>query len=117
MAAIEAGGGPEILAAAGRRKHGRSVAELERHADPPPPGEGAAFAEVMAWRLSTAQGKARYGLRKQTVEPVFSIIKETLGFRRFRLRGLAKANLEWTLVMLAYNLKRLYHMGAKLQTA
>jgi hypothetical protein len=33
---------------------------------------------------------------KQTVEPVFGIIKEVLGFRRFRLRGKDKASLEWT---------------------
>ena len=36
-------------------------------------------------------------------------IKEALGFRRFSLRGLAKVRLEWTLVTLAYNLKRLVH--------
>jgi hypothetical protein len=117
VAAAEADGGPRVLAATGRQKHGRSVADLERRADPPPPGEGASPAQVMAWRLSTAEGKATYGLRKQTVEPVFGIIKEVLGFRRFSLRGLAKVNLEWTLVMLAYNLKRLWHMGAKLRAA
>ena len=52
-----------------------------------------------------------------TVEPVFGIIKEALGFRRFHLRGLAKVNLEWTLVRLAYNIKRLYHIGTALKTA
>ena len=30
---------------------------------------------------------------------------------RHHLRGLAKVNLEWTLVSLAYNLKRLQHLG------
>ena len=39
------------------------------------------------------------------------------GFRRFFLRGLAKAKTEWTLVTLAYNLKRLLHMKVQLQTA
>jgi hypothetical protein len=62
-------------------------------------------------------GRARYKLRQQTVEPVFGIIKKALGFRRFLLRGLAKVSLEWTLVTLAYNLKHLYHLGAKLQPA
>jgi transposase len=117
VTAAEADGGPQVLAATGRQKHGRSVADLQQHADPPPPGPGADIAQVMAWRLSTAAGKAAYGLRKQTVEPVFGIIKEVLGFRRFSLRGLAKVNLEWTLVRLAYNLKRLWHMGARLQAA
>ena len=47
-------------------------------------------------------------LRKQTVEPVFGIIKEVMGFRRFSLRGHAKVSLEWTLVCVSYNLKRLF---------
>ena len=40
-----------------------------------------------------------------------------LGFRRFSLRGLAKVSLEWTLVTLAYNLKRLHTLGANLRPA
>jgi len=44
-------------------------------------------------------------------------IKEALGFRRFSLRGLGKVNLEWKLVSLSYHLKRLFHMGAELQSA
>ena len=38
---------------------------------------------------------------------MFGIIKEGMGFRRFRLRGRAKVSLEWTLVCLSDNLKRL----------
>jgi len=113
----EAGSGPQILASMGRKKHGRTIAELEVRKDPPAPPEGAEIAEVMAWRTSTAEGKELYGLRKETVEPVFGIIKEALGFRRFHLRGLGKVNLEWTLVRLAYNIKRLYHIGKSLQPA
>jgi hypothetical protein len=37
-----------------------------------------------------------------------------MGQRRFLLRGLAKVSLEWDLVCLAYNLKRLHRMGAEL---
>ncbi len=40
-----------------------------------------------------------------------------MGFRRFSLRGKAKVNLEWKLVSLSYNLKRLFHVGARLQMA
>ncbi|GAB6968829.1 hypothetical protein JCM25156A_28670 [Komagataeibacter kakiaceti JCM 25156] len=54
-----------------------------------------------------------YRQRKQTVEPVFGIIKSIMGFRRFSLRGLAKVTTEWTLVALAYNCKRM----ARLQVA
>ena len=53
-------------------------------------------------------GKAIYKLRKSTVEPVFGIIKEVMGFRQFSLRGLTAAAGEWNLVCLAYNLKRLH---------
>ena len=71
----------------------------------------------MEHRLATKAGKALYAQRKQTVEPVFGIIKGAMGFRMFSLRGRAKVALEWTLVTLSYNLKRLYHMGAQLQSA
>ena len=40
-----------------------------------------------------------------------------MGFRRFLMRGLDKVNLEWTLVTTAYNLKRLFNMGARLKRA
>lgn len=43
------------------------------------------------------------------------IIKEAMGLRRFSLRGLAKVGLEWTLVSLSCNLKRLFHLGAQLR--
>jgi transposase len=62
----------------------------------------------MAHRLTTKAGRALYGLRKQTVEPVFGIIKHVMGFRQFSLRGRDKVNGEWTLVALAWNLKRLH---------
>jgi len=43
---------------------------------------------------------------------VFGIIKETLGFRQFSLRGLAAVAGEWCLVCLAFNLKRLHVLTA-----
>jgi len=51
-----------------------------------------------------------YRLRKQTVEPVFSIIKHVMGFRQFFSHGLMKVENEWTLVALAYNLKGLHSL-------
>jgi hypothetical protein len=61
----------------------------------------------MAHRLKTPNGRATYALRKQTVEPVFGIIKSVMGFRQFLTRGLANVRNEWTLVCLAWNLKRM----------
>lgn len=110
-------GGLTVHAAQKRQPHGRSVADLEQRPDPPAPPEDAAFSEIMAHRLATAAGRKLYALRKQTVEPAFGIIKEAMGFRRFTLRGLQKADLEWTLVRTAYNLKRLFGMGARLRRA
>jgi len=80
---------------------------------PDPLAEGATLKEQMAYKLRTEIGNALYRLRKSTVEPVIGIIKEVLGFRQFSLRGLFAAGGEWTLVCLAYNLKRLHtlHVG------
>jgi transposase len=80
-------------------------------AEPPPPPVEASPKDRMADTLRTAMGQAIYRLRKCTGEPVIGIIKETLGFRQFSLRGLTAAAGEWGLVWLAYNLKRLHVLG------
>jgi transposase len=108
--------GVKVLAAVKRDPHGRSVAQLEKRDDPPAPPPDAPFIQQLAHRVATQAGRQRYRQRQQTVEPVFGIIKEALGFRRFSLRGLAKVRLEWTLVTLAYNLRRIFHLKAQLST-
>ena len=67
---------------------------------------------AMRERLETTEARDIYRLRKQTVEPVFGIIKSVIGFRKFSLRGLAKVMTEWTLVALAYNCKRIARIKA-----
>jgi len=62
----------------------------------------------MAHRLGTQAGRALYSLRKQTVEPVFGIIKRVMGWRQMSMRGLAKAQGEWSLVTMAWNIKRMH---------
>ena len=57
---------------------------------------------------------AFYALRKTTIEPTFGIIKEVMGFRRFSLRGLDLVKGEWTLVSIAYNLKKLCALNLKI---
>ncbi len=66
--------------------------------------------KAMAAKLESADGRALYRLRQQTVEPVFGIIKAVLGFRHFSMRGLDKVAGEWNLVALAYNCKRLHKL-------
>jgi hypothetical protein len=58
--------------------------------------------------MKTPEGKRLYGLRKQTPEPVFGIIKSVLGFRQFLLRGIDGARGEWGLVTMAWNMKRMF---------
>jgi hypothetical protein len=72
-----------------RQSHHRTVKDLEKHEEPPELGAEAGAKEVMARRLKTAEGKNIYKKRKETVEPVFGIIKQVMGFRQFLLRGLA----------------------------
>ena len=92
--------------ATGREPHHRSwKAYFAEISDPP--SQEASLTEKMAYKLKTEVGQAIYRLRKCTVEPVLGIIKEVLGFRQFSLRGLEGADGEWTLVCLAFNLKRL----------
>lgn len=100
--------GIEAYIALGRDKHGVNLGALLHRQDPEPPPDDADYKVKMAYKLLTQAGQAIYRLRKSTVEPVFGIIKEVMGFRQFSLRGLAAAAGEWTLVCLAYNLKRLH---------
>jgi len=111
------GQGPKVYAAMKRQRHGRGVADLEQRVDPPAPPPDAGVKERMGHLLDTEEGRRIYGLRKQTVEPVFGIIKEALGFRRFLLRGSGKVELEWSLVTTSYNLKRLFSLGMKVSGA
>jgi hypothetical protein len=66
----------------------------------------------MAYRLRTSDGHALYSKRKSTVETTFGIIKSTMGFRSFLLRGIQKVKGELTLVCTAYNFKRLFRLVA-----
>jgi transposase len=96
-----------VYAAVERSAHHHRLEDLEQK-DPAALVPEATAKERMAHRLKTKAGRALYKIRKQTVEPVFGIIKEVMGFRRFRLRGRQKVSLEWKLVCLSYNLKRLF---------
>lgn len=72
------------------------------------PAATASAVTRMRHRLKTVEGKAIYAKRKSTVEPVFGVIKQVMGFRQFLLRGLEAVTGEWTLVCIGYNLKRLH---------
>ncbi len=65
---------------------------------------------AMKEKLSTEAGKRIYAKRKHTVEPVFGIIKQVMGYRQTLLRGIEKIRGDWGLVCLAYNFKRLFSL-------
>ena len=98
--------GIEPLIAMGRQAHHPPL--QERFAVAPPAPENPTPVEAMAHRLKTPEGRTLYALRKQTPEPVFGIIKAALGFRQFSLRGLDKVRGEWSLVTMAWNMKRMF---------
>lgn len=64
----------------------------------------------MKFELQTKEGKELYAKRKTTIEPTFGIIKNVMSFRSFSLRGLNAVEGEWTLVSIAWNLKRLFSL-------
>jgi hypothetical protein len=86
---------------------------LERFAPDAPAPESEDSMVKMAHRLKTKAGRALYGLRKQTIEPVFGIVKQVMGWRQMSMRGLDKADGEWSLVALAWNVKRLHVLKAQ----
>ncbi len=59
-----------------------------------------------AW-MATPEAKVAYGRRKELIEPVFGIIKEQMGIRRFLLRGLVNVRAEANIIATAFNLRTL----------
>lgn len=93
-----------------------AVIALRRyHRDEPPGADPAPRRSSNRWpyrnemreRLSTAEGKASYKLRKQTVEPVFGQIKSARGFRQFLRRGQVAVESEWSFLCTVHNLLKL----------
>ncbi len=101
--------GVEPVIAMGRQPHHPPLSE--RFAAAPEASKDPTPVEAMAHRLKTPAGRALYALRKQTPEPVFGIIKSALGFRQFSLRGLENVRGEWSLVTMAWNLKRMFTLA------
>ena len=104
--------GIDALVAVGRQQRRRHDLRPEPPEKKPPPQIREPWMLKMQARLNKEPNRQRYRLRQQTVEPVFGIIKSVLGFRQFLLRGVDKVRTEWTLVTLAYNVKRLHRLQA-----
>lgn len=102
--ACEAAGVEPYLAVARQDHHPHWRA---RFTAPAPCPQEATALERMGHKLQSPAARAVYALRKQTVEPVFGIIKSVMGFGQFLLRGKDKVAGEWRLVCLAWNFKRM----------
>jgi transposase len=98
------------LIALGREAHHGSP--FDRFAEPAPLPSKSTPLAAMRHRLQTRHGRKWYALRKCTVEPVFGLIKHVMKFRQFLLRGINGARGEWSLICLAWNMKRMNALGA-----
>jgi transposase len=91
------------------------IALRRYHRDEPPDADPAPARSSNRWphrnrmrqRLFGREGKEKYKLRKQTVEPVIGQAKSARGFRQFLRRGLDAVTAEWSLVCTASNLLKL----------
>jgi hypothetical protein len=69
----------------------------------------------MRRKLRSPAGHAIYQRRKALAEPVMGVLKEQRGMRRFRLRGLSKVAVEFTLAATALNLTRVWRVTPHLR--
>ena len=69
------------------------------------------YTDRMKKRIDSPEGRARYGERFATVEPVFANLRYNKGLDRFTLRGQAKVDAQWKLFCLVHNIEKLAHHG------
>ena len=93
------------------KRQNHNLPLTERFGEDPEPPPNATPVQAMRHRLQTQEGNAVYAARKATVETVFGIVKEVLGFRQFLLRGLDSVQAEWSLVCIGWNLKRMHALA------
>jgi len=57
--------------------------------------------------MESEEGKRIYSKRKTMTEPDFGHIKKNLGFRQFLLRGRRGAEIEWLLLCIGINMRKI----------
>jgi transposase len=102
--------GPDRLIATGRRRDLEKAAATSAPG-PPAGGRGGDLATVMAARLADYPALAAYRRRGPLAEGPFGNLKHNRGFRRFSMRGLARATGEWTFQTTASNLLKVHAAG------
>ena len=73
--------------------------------------EGVSYTDKMKARIDTPEGRASYGRRFATVEPVFGNLRYNKRLNRFTLRGRKKVDAQWKLFCLVHNIEKLAHHG------
>lgn len=63
-------------------------------------------------RMNTPLGQTLLYQRRTTIEPIFGILKQAFGFRRFSVRGLSAVRNEWKLLSVAFNCWRIWKTAA-----
>lgn len=84
----------------------RQVSFFQGKADGEP-----SYTDRMKARIDSPEGKARYGRRFATVEPVFGNLRHNKQLNRFTLRGQKKVDAQWKLYCLVHNIEKLAHHG------
>jgi len=67
--------------------------------------------ERMKRAIDSERGRALYGGRFATVEPVFGNLRHNKRLNRFTLRGQKKVDVQWKLYCLVHNIEKLAHHG------
>ena len=112
--------GPDRLIATGKRRDLETAAATTAATGTPGPpagGRGGALAAAMAARLADYPGHTAYRQRGPIAEGPFGNIKHNHGFRRFSMRGLARANGEWVFHNAVTNLVKIHTAGRGLAPA
>lgn len=75
------------------------------------------YTERMKQAIDSERGRALYGRRIATVEPVFANLRYNKRLDRFTLRTEPKVNTQWNLYCLVHNIERLAHHRYAQRTA
>ena len=75
-----------------------------------PKAETGPLARMKA-KIDSALGRHIYSRRLGIVEPVFGHLRETLGLRRFTLRGKQKVDAQWKLMTMLHNMLKIHRYG------
>lgn len=87
-------------------KKGRSVMRSEYQSE----------VDIHATKMQTEEARVIYKQRGQTAEFPSAWIKQKIGLRRFRVRGLAKAGLELMWACLTYNIQQWIRLSWKMKS-